>query len=118
MILILTGALGDERTSTINTSPILQMRKQTWRTRIDVQKATAVKQEPGVLEPSESIWNTLTPSHPLQPSLKGTSLIGDLNIKAVSIKLLGEDMGASRHNPRFGYGFLDMESKSQVTKNT
>lgn len=83
-----------------------------------MQKAMAVKQEPGILEPSETIWNTLTLSHPLQASLKGTSLIGDLNIKAVSIKLLGENIGASRHNPHFGYGFLDMASKSQVTKNT
>ena len=94
------------------------MRKQTWRTRIDVQKAMAVKREPGILEPSETIWNILTLSHPLRASLKGTSLIGDLNIKAVSIKLLGENIGASRHNPHFGYGFLDMASKSQVTKNT
>ena len=83
-----------------------------------MQKAMAVKREPGILEPSETIWNTLTLSHPLQASLKGTSLIGDLNIKAVSIKLLGENIGASRHNPHFGYGFLDMASKSQVTKNT
>ena len=34
------------------------MRKQTQRIRNDVQKAMAVKQEPGILEPSETIGNT------------------------------------------------------------